>query len=429
MTFPDLQPYYELLELPAEAQAAHVDAAYLRLAQQRLRAGDKASLGALKQARAKLKAALLEQEHAAAASRPQTYAQADSGVGRLQRRLEDWGWEAQVGIKGRSLHVALQASQVPRPLLTGAKVYTLVAQQVGSEPDFRHLQHLHVYGLQAPRQPRWRRQMTMPAPSWTTADFDLFSCQNRISSVFIFPGLLLLGLLLSAWNLSRFLLRGITIWFHEFGHATIAWLSGRRALPLPLGWTNYEFDRSWFVYVGLLILFGLLFWAGRREQRPWPQVLAIALLSLQFLMTWLLSADMFEQLNAFGGIGGEFYLSTLLIVSFHFSLPAYWRWEVWRYPATLGAAFTFWGSFRQWRRIQAGWEDIPWGSLWGGPEHGDMNTLYYDFGWSDTQIISTYNHLASLCLLIMLALYLWRALWQHRHFLQNLWQQLLARLA
>ena len=229
MTFPDLQPYYKLLELPAEAQAADVDAAYLRLAQQRLRAGDKASLGALKQARAKLKAALLEQEHAAAASRPQTYAQADSGVGRLQRRLEDWGWEAQVGIKGRSLHVALQASQVPRPLLTGAKVYTLVAQQVGSEPDFRHLQHLHVYGLQAPRQPRWRRQMTMPAPSWTTADFDLFSCQNRISSVFIFPGLLLLGLLLSAWNLSRFLLWGITIWFHEFGHATIAWLSGQRA--------------------------------------------------------------------------------------------------------------------------------------------------------------------------------------------------------
>ena len=36
------------------------------------------------------------------------------------------------------------------------------------------------------------------------------------------------------------LLFGIKIWFHELGHATIAWLAGRQALPLPIGWTSYN---------------------------------------------------------------------------------------------------------------------------------------------------------------------------------------------
>src|SRR5262245_22646460 len=34
-----------------------------------------------------------------------------------------------------------------------------------------------------------------------------------------------------------FLLNGFFVWIHEFGHATAAWMTGRRALPLPFGWT------------------------------------------------------------------------------------------------------------------------------------------------------------------------------------------------
>ncbi len=40
------------------------------------------------------------------------------------------------------------------------------------------------------------------------------------------------------WSISArsfFFLKGFHVWMHEFGHATAAWLTGRRALPLPIG--------------------------------------------------------------------------------------------------------------------------------------------------------------------------------------------------
>lgn len=32
-----------------------------------------------------------------------------------------------------------------------------------------------------------------------------------------------------------FFLEGFHVWIHEFGHATVAWMIGKRALPLPFG--------------------------------------------------------------------------------------------------------------------------------------------------------------------------------------------------
>jgi hypothetical protein len=221
-------------------------------------------------------------------------------------------------------------------------------------------------------------------------------------------------------------LRGIKIWFHEFGHATIAWLAGRRAIPLPFGWTNVDPERSLFVYLGLLLLFGLMFWVGRREQKRWTMLLAGILIVLQFWFTWLLPISRFETLLSFGGIGGELYLCTLLIVSFYFPLPAYWRWDFYRYPVVLGAAFTFWGQFWLWQQINRGIEEIPWGSMWGGPSDGDMNNLS-NAGWSDQQIIGTYTTLSHVCLIALLGIYLYYGIQQNRHYLFALSQRWLAR--
>lgn len=162
--------------------------------------------------------------------------------------------------------------------------------------------------------------------------------------------------------LTKFLLRGVKTWFHEFGHATIAWLSGRRAIPLPFGWTNIEPNRSLFVYCAILFLLLLLFW-----------------------MTWLMSPRTFNMLLAFGGVGGEFYLCAFFMVSYFFSLPEYFRtplagrlwrllrkaeqWDFYRFPVVLGAAFTFWDNVGFWGKINQGQASIPWGSLWGGPNH------------------------------------------------------------
>ena len=67
----------------------------------------------------------------------------------------------------------------------------------------------------------------------------------------------------------------------------------------------------------------------------------------------------------------------------------------------LGAAFTFWGQYNLWRQIDRGLASIPWGSLWGGEAHGDMNNLRLA-GWSDQQIIDAYTTLGNVCLLILL---------------------------
>ncbi|MBE9114080.1 hypothetical protein IQ273_32465 [Nodosilinea sp. LEGE 07298] len=117
-------------------------------------------------------------------------------------------------------------------------------------------------------------------------DTDILAFDNRYSNGLIFPVLLLAGMLMNAMPIVNALLWGIKIWVHEFGHATVAWLAGRRAIPLPIGWTSVDPRRSLFVYLGILVLLGLLYWAGRREEKRWPVVLAITLAIVQFFMTW-----------------------------------------------------------------------------------------------------------------------------------------------
>ncbi|MBD2231515.1 hypothetical protein [Phormidium tenue] len=260
-----------------------------------------------------------------------------------------------------------------------------------------------------PRSPRQSNGLAIASD-----DTDILSFQNRYSNGLIFPGLMLLGMLMNAMPIVNALLFGIKIWLHEFGHATIAWLAGRQALPLPIGWTTLNPQRSLFVYLGIFTLLGLLFWAGRREGKRWPMVLAIGLAVVQFYMTWLLPADTFDMLFSFGGIGGEIYLSALLIVGFYFPLPEYFRWDFYRFPVVLGAAFCFWGQVWLWQQVPKGKASIPFGSMWGDVEHGDMNQLVNDHGWTPGDIISTYSAIAHLCLFAIVAVYGYTLFRQHR---------------
>ena len=207
--------------------------------------------------------------------------------------------------------------------------------------------------------------------------------------------------------------------------STVAWLGGHQATPLPFGWTNVGAEKSLFVYCGVLTLFGVLFWSGYKEKRRWPMGLAVALAMLQFYMTWIISADTFDMLLSFGGIGGEFYLSTLLIISFYFPLPEYWRWDFFRYPAVLFAGLPLVGALWQWRQIDRGLEAIPWGSLFGGADHigGDMNQLSVVYGWSDQRIIDTYNGIGGICVIAVVSVYAYFFIKQRSHlWLHSLWQ-------
>ncbi|PSR18418.1 hypothetical protein C8255_07565 [filamentous cyanobacterium CCP3] len=262
-----------------------------------------------------------------------------------------------------------------------------------------------------------------PAQPNAPDDTDILAFDNRYSNGLIFPALLLAGMVMNALPIVNALLWGIKIWIHEFGHATVAWLAGRRAIPLPIGWTSVDPRRSLFVYLGILVLLGLLYWAGRREQKRWPMGLAIALAIVQFVMTWLLPADTFDMLLSFGGVGGEIYLSALLMVSFYFPLPNYFRWDFYRFPAVLGAAFCFWGQVWLWQQVPRGKAAIPFGSLWGEADHGDMNQLINVHGWTPGDIIGTYSAIAHLCLLGIFAVYGYTLFRQHREFFIALGRQ------
>jgi hypothetical protein len=290
------------------------------------------------------------------------------------------------------------------------------------------IQTVIVYGLSGPKQVVWKRKFSMPGRSFREEEIDLLSFQNRFSSTIIFPSLMAIAILLTLSPLTRFFLRGIQIWFHEFGHATVAWMSGRRAIPLPFGWTNFQPGRSLFVYVGILCLFGLLFWAGWKEQKRWPMILAGVLALIQFCMTWLMPTSTFDMLFSFGGIGGEFYLCALLMIGFFFPLPHYFRWDFYRYPVVIAAAFTFWHNVWFWHEIDRGRQAIPWGTLWGGANDsgGDMQRLLAH-GWSNQQIISTYNALSDLCFVAVVGIYLYFLVKENRDYFFALRQRWLTR--
>jgi Zn-finger nucleic acid-binding protein len=236
--------------------------------------------------------------------------------------------------------------------------------------------------------------------------FDRFSFNHPLVFVLALP-LATVGALAINSSFLAGLMRPFHIWIHECGHATIAWLSGRRALPLPIGWTSWQPERSTVVYLALLFLLGVLFHTAWKERLRGAMVFAVAVALAQLVMTWSFSQQKVELWITFGGIGGEFYLSALLMILFYFPMPDRFRWDFWRYGILVIAASTFWENFSFWKRVEGGRERIPWGSILGaGDAGGDMDRLVFQHQWLNDRIIGTYNGLANACLLVLLGVYI-----------------------
>jgi len=204
-----------------------------------------------------------------------------------------------------------------------------------------------------------------------------------------------------------FLLEGFHTWVHEFGHSSVAWMTGRRALPLPFGWSNIEQDRSALVYVGVPVLLCIMAVAGWRERKAWPIILAAILLVAQTCMTWILREDRGHMWMIFAGVGGEFYLSAAMIALFYFEFPEKFKWGGCRYVFLFIGSGVFYQSFTFWRQVKRGLEGIPYGSMINGEDDGggDMNILRDDYHWTQHQIIYSYNHLADACVVALLVIY------------------------
>jgi hypothetical protein len=238
------------------------------------------------------------------------------------------------------------------------------------------------------------------------AELDPTSFDSRLVNMAAPP--LVVGLALAV-NMSplSFLMEGFHVWMHELGHATVAWLTGRRALPLPFGWTSVADERSMFVYLGVLFLLGLLLVAGWRERMAWPVILAAALAALQLEMTWFMPEHTQRMLEIFAGVGGEFLLSALMMAAFFVQFPEKFRWGACRYVVLFIAASCLINASTYWNRVHHGTEDIPWGSMINGEDDGggDMNILRDEFGWTNHQIIGAYYRLGEGCLAGLLVIY------------------------
>jgi hypothetical protein len=309
-------------------------------------------------------------------------------------------WRIQVSTEENQLRIRVDAARAPRSAIATARVFAAL-QQVLLPP---HLQTVALFGLQDGHRLAWKTQFQLPTAVTAAEPFDRFRFDNPAINAAAYPIALVVGMLLN--TLVPILMYPFHVWTHEFGHATVAWLAGHRAIPLPFGWTPYVPQRELGVYLGILFLLGVLFWTGWREGRRWLMVLASGLAGLQCVMTWLLPRHMFELLFVFGGVGGEFYLSTALMVCFYFRLPDRWRWDFWRFVFLVVAASTLSQAFWRWHLITQGLQDIPWGSIFGaGDTNGDMDRLQGDFGWSPDRIIDTYANLGNACVLVLLVGY------------------------
>ncbi len=245
-----------------------------------------------------------------------------------------------------------------------------------------------------------------PLSPWDPRSFD-----SRAVNALALPLVALLAIVVQQTPFA-FLLTGFHVWVHEFGHATIGWLTGHRALPLPIGWTPIAPEKSLLVYFGVLFLLGVMFVAGLRERKRWPMILAVGLAVLQAYMTWRLPQATAEMWIAFGGVGGEFYLSAAMVGLFYFQFPEKFRWGACRYFFLFIGAGSFFQTFALWRKIYHGDEGIPYGTMINGEEDagGDMNGLHDEFGWTQREIIHTYHHLGNVCLAVMLGLWVFFAL-------------------
>jgi hypothetical protein len=182
--------------------------------------------------------------------------------------------------------------------------------------------------------------------------------------------------------------------FHELGHAMAAWWSGRRALPLPIGFTVWSEERSWLL-IGLEATFtGLLALHGVRERAPLPLVFA-AVFMVAIAAGLATPLERSEPWVIAAGQIGETLLPALVVAAFHLPLPRRLRWDFWRWIVGLVALFALASVIRTGWQIAGGTRPLPYGSFVGDQSDGDLNRLIDQYGFTEEGLRSLFGWLAT----------------------------------
>ena len=236
------------------------------------------------------------------------------------------------------------------------------------------------------------------------ADFELSEespvfQDSRVIRIFAIPVALIVGIL-SELSGIRVLTWFFTTLFHELGHASVKWLSGIFAIPLPF-YTFWQNERS----PELIVLF-LLFWTfGIWLALQWRSRVLLAcfigLLMTQCLFSFFIPLEKTNEIALAYGIGGEILLGVLCVISFTWSLPHQLRWDFWRFPVLLTGGILFGSNSVRWFAIKQGMRPVPWGTTVGDTSDGDLSRLRDLYGWSEGMIISHYLLLIKIGLILI----------------------------
>jgi len=398
---------YQILDLDKSASLQDIEKAYYKLVGEALKSGRKYKIESIKSAYSQLIDHHTIQKEVQLDEEKKSYELALTKT--INYHLRGTSFRVKVNSFIDYLEIIIKGSKINQKKTVLNLIYQCLKSDLTTQQNL-----IQVKALKADNNYLWQEEISLASDSQNQLNPNteiLLAQAETVTNTYFLPITFIIAFAIS---FAEVLTWFIGMWVHEFGHATIAWLSGYRAM-ITFGATITSLQRSNFVYFGILFLLGLTLYTGWKEKKKSTVIVAIILIVIQFILTWQTSYSNYITLMAFGGIGGEFYLSTLLIISFYWRLPEKFYWEFWRFGAAVIGAITFFSSFRKWHSIKVGSAAIPWGTLWGGrgDSGGDLNILNNQAGWSTNQIVGTYVHLGNLCLLVIIAFYVYHLFLSH----------------
>jgi hypothetical protein len=214
--------------------------------------------------------------------------------------------------------------------------------------------------------------------------------------------------LLLAFLVSRSGLRGIartflTMWVHELGHATSAWLCGFGAFPGP--WRTPISDGR--LPLVSLMLVAALGYAGYRawQVRAYRSCAGLGVLLLvQAWLTLGLRTHAAHGLVIFMGDGGCLLLGTALMATLYVA-PGSALHRGWlRWGFLVIGAFAFTDALTTWWDFKHSAEGVVFGEIEGVGD-SDPTKLVFEYGWTEARLVARYLAVAWGCLLFLGGLY------------------------
>jgi hypothetical protein len=214
------------------------------------------------------------------------------------------------------------------------------------------------------------------------------------------PAVLAGAFLIVSTEAGHFLVRVfLSMWVHELGHATTAWLCGFPAFPGPWLTPMAESRSAPFGFLVFAAIAAGAFWAWRTERFRLSLSLC-ALLAVQLFCTTALPDARAKQLIVFMGDGGCMVLGSLLMLTVYAPEESALKrgWLRWGFLVIGAAAFA--DAFAQWWASRKDFDRIPFG-MNEGAGLSDPSVLSQTYFWSTDQIVGRYVALGCVCLVIV----------------------------